>query len=102
MIVDFRKKDNVILPLAINQDDIEMVSKYKYLGTHIEKDFSWDTNTQTIVSKVNQRLYLLRKLKTCNIRKETLLLFYDSIRSSNQLSPSPVLSGSLVLPLKTK
>lgn len=79
MIVDFRKKDNAILPLAIDQDDIEMVSNYKYLGTHIDKDFSWNTNTQTIVSKVNQRLYLLRKLKTFNIRRETLLFFYDSI-----------------------
>ena len=29
MIVDFRKKDNVILPLAIDQYDIEMVSNYK-------------------------------------------------------------------------
>ena len=79
MIVHFRKKLNVILPLAVDPDEIEMVSNYKHLGTHIDKDFSRNTNAQTIVSRVNQRLYLLRKSKTFNIRKDTPLFFYDSI-----------------------
>ena len=56
MMVDFRKKDNITLPLVIDQDEIEVVSEYKYLGTYIDKDLSWNPNTQSIASKANQRV----------------------------------------------
>ena len=91
MIVDFRKKDNIISPLLIDHDEIEIVSEYKYLGTYIDKNMDWNTNTQKHFSKAKQRTYFLRNLKSFSVRKETLLFSY------NDSLIKPIISFSCLL-----
>ena len=60
-----------------------MVTEYKYLGTYIDKDLKWNTNTQKLVSKANQRVFFIRKLKSFNVCDEILFLyFYQSVIQS--------------------
>ena len=83
MIVDFRKVGiEEHEKLYIGGDDIERVSEYKYLGTIIDDKLNWNENTTKIQSKGNQRLYFLRKLKSFNVRSQTLVLFYQSVIQS--------------------
>ena len=58
------------------------MSEYKYLGTIIDEKLSWDENTKKLQSKGNQRLYFLRKLRSFNVRSQTLALFYQSVIQS--------------------
>lgn len=42
MIIDFRKNKNVISPVFINDQAVEVVEEYKYLGTIIDNRLSFD------------------------------------------------------------
>ena len=84
MIFDFRKVGKrEHEKIFIGGDAIEQVSEYKYLGTIIDEKLSWDENTKKLQSKGNQRLYFLRKLRSFNVRSQTLIaLFYQSVIQS--------------------
>ena len=103
MIFDFRKigKDNQET-ISIGGDTIEQVSEYKYLGTIIDDKLRWDANTKKIQSKGNQRLYFLRKLRSFNVKSETLALFYQSVIQSVMCFSSVAWFNSLTEKNKSK
>ncbi len=86
IIFDFRKVKTNIEPIIIQGTQVDMVTEYKYLGTYIDKDLKWNTNTQKLVSKANQRVFFIRKLKSFNVCNEILFLFYQSVIQSIVLS----------------
>ena len=67
MIIDFRKSKALPDPIIINDHTVQRVSTYKYLGIMLNNDLSWSNNTDYIISKLNSRLYCLRKLKKFNV-----------------------------------
>ena len=83
MIFDFRivgRGDHD--SISIGGEVIDQVPEYKYLGTVIDDRLNWDGNTSKLQSKGNQRMYFLRKLKSFNVRSQTLALFYQSVIQS--------------------
>lgn len=58
--------------------EVDKVSSYKYLGTVIDDKLSWVENTNLVLSKAQNRLYLLRKLKSFYVDKSILVMFYRS------------------------
>ena len=62
MIIDFRKSKALPDPIIINDHTVERVRTYEYLGVMLINDLSWSSNTIYIISKLNSRLYCLRKL----------------------------------------
>ena len=69
-------------PLLINDSTVEQVSTFKFLGTYVSNDLSWEFNSLSILSKARQRLYFLRKLKSFNVNKTILINFYRAIVES--------------------
>ena len=59
MIVDFRRQEHSPGKTIIHNNEVEIVSKYKYLGTIFDDKLKWDDNTEEIVKKGQQWLYLL-------------------------------------------
>ena len=59
----------------IHNNEVEIVSKYnyKYLGTIFDDKLKWDDNTEEIVKKGQQWLYLLRKLNYLLLTERFLL-----------------------------
>ena len=57
IIFDFRKIKNVMTPLRIRNEDVEIVNEYRYIGTYIDKDLNWNSNIQKMCGKANQGLY---------------------------------------------
>ena len=51
----------------------------KLLGVYLTNDLKWSVNTKNICKKVNQRLYLVRKLKQFGLQKEELITAWRSI-----------------------
>ena len=67
---------------TIHDQEVEIVTKYKYLGTVFDNKLRWDDNTEVIVKKCQQRLYFLRKLNLFSVDKTILNLFYKSFIES--------------------
>ena len=82
MFVDFRRQEHSPGKTIIHNNEVEIVSKYRYLGTIFDDKLKWDDNTEEIVKKGQQRLYLLRKLNYFSVDQKILTLFYKSFVES--------------------
>ena len=65
--------------LRLSDQLIQPVDKIKLLGVILTNDLKWTENTNNICSRVNQRLYLISKLKHFGLQKEELLTAWISI-----------------------
>ena len=80
MIFDYRKNGGTNnVPLYI---DVQQVAECKYLGVVIDNKLKWDSNTKVILSKGNQRMYFLRKMKALHVKSDTMFLFYQCVIQS--------------------
>ena len=76
MIIDFRKGEINHSPLVINNQTVERVDTFKFLGNTICSSLKWEVNTNHILSKAQQRLYFLRQLKKFGVSAEAMVSFY--------------------------
>ena len=60
MIIDFRKNKCTHDKIFIKDQEVETVSNYKYLGIHINDKLEWHTHINTVISRINQRIYFVR------------------------------------------
>ena len=86
VIFDFRKKCSPVDPVYIENEHVEIVEKYKYLGTYIRNDLKWYDNVEFQCKKAQKRLYFLRKLKEFKVDTKLLELFYKSVVESVAIS----------------
>ena len=83
MIIDFRTtKRQVPDPIFIDNEPIERVSEYKYLGFIIDDQLKGDANTDMVYKKCNQRLHFVRVLRNLHVDATILNLFYKSTLES--------------------
>ena len=83
LCIDFRRKcEDVPAPPLINGVQVERVNEYKYLGFIIDSKLSFNQNTSSIQAKCQQRLYVIRRLKSFHLNPKYLLLLYRSIIES--------------------
>ena len=74
-----RKLVNVSsLSVSIFDCDLDSVNEFKYLGITLASDFTWSDHVDYVISKVNQRLGLLRRIKHL-LPFTARLLFYNSL-----------------------
>ena len=68
--------------LTLDAENVELFSEAKLLGTIIQSDMKWNSNTSNIVRRANARMILLRKLAEFGATEEDLKIIYISyIRS---------------------
>ena len=82
VIFDFRNKPTELKPVVINGCEIEQVSSYKYLGVIIDNKLTWEEQAKSVNSKINKRMFFLRKLNSFHVDKTILELFYSSVIQS--------------------
>jgi hypothetical protein len=82
IVFDFRREKDDVLPSVIHGEAVEIVETYKYLGTVFDSQLKWEENTQCLVKRGQQRMYLLRKLKSFSVDTKILSLFYQSFIES--------------------
>ena len=78
LIIDFRRQQTLKQPKRIKLQSIEQVHEYKYLGTIIDDNLSWNSNTDHIYKKSQQRLHFLRCLRQFNVDTTLMTLFYQT------------------------
>ena len=78
LVLDARKTKNVFVSVKVNNESVEVVSNFKYLGSLIDNKLSFNDNSDLIYKKSQQRLYLLRKLRSFDVSRELLQIEYKS------------------------
>ena len=81
LVVDFRKQRTRSNPFSINETEVDIVDEYKYLGVHIDHKLNWTKNTEAIFTKGQSRPYFLRRLRSFNVCRTMLQMFYHSVVS---------------------
>ena len=81
--------------ISLNHNDLEVVDEVRLLGLIITSDLKWASNTNSMVSKANKRIWIVRRLKFLGAEVDDLLEIYTKqIRSVLELAvpgmePSP-------------
>ena len=78
MIFDFRANEYEHRAIEISGESVERVSDYKYLGVTVNERLDWCVHAENVLSKVNQRMYFVRKLNSFGIDKVLVSLFYQA------------------------
>ena len=63
-------------PVIIDNQQVEIVSSFQYLGSILDQKLTYKENTDKIYKKAHQRLFILRKLKSFNVSSHVLLSVY--------------------------
>ena len=83
MCIDFRKNQRCPKPVYIKVEAVERVDTYKYLGVVFDSKLIWKENINSVLKKVNSRIYCMRKLRSFGVNSDMPVTFYNSvIRSS--------------------
>jgi hypothetical protein len=59
--------------------EVERVTSFKLLGTWLDDNLKWDSNTEYLVKKARKQLYFLKLFKRYGAPTQDLLPFYCSI-----------------------
>ena len=78
LCIDFRRDPQVTRETVIDNQAVEIVSSYKYLGTVIDNKLKFTENTDMLHKKGQQRLFCLRKLARFNVDRSLMKMFYSS------------------------
>ena len=80
---EHRAKDASLLrPVTIKGESVEKVESFKYLGTVLDKNLSFSFHVDHVCKKANQRLFLIRKLRSFEVRVDILECVYRSLIES--------------------
>ena len=82
MFIDFNKHGGCRTATTIHGQPVEVVQEYKYLGTVMDDKLRFDSNTEVILKKCQQRQYFLRKLYSFGVSRKILNIFYTSFIES--------------------
>ena len=80
MLIGSNRKLVNISSMSLSSFDckLDSVSTFKYLGIKLASDFTWSDHVEHVISKVNQRRGLLRRIKHL-LPFTARLLFYNSL-----------------------
>ena len=82
MIIDFRITKNLMRQLEINDESVETVGPYKYLGFTIDNKLNGHAHVDVFCNKLNTRLFFLKRLKSFHVNESILKMFYQALIQS--------------------
>ncbi len=89
-------------PVFIHETSIKQVCFYKYLGIHMDDKLSWGIHVDAICSRVQQKLYFLRRLRIFRVEQKIMYLFYQAVIESIIRYGITVWFGNLTIQVKSK
>ncbi len=82
LVIDFGKSRPRPRPVSIRDDEVEIVGSYKYLGVWLDKELDWACNTDYLYKRGQSKLYFLRRLRSFNVCRKLLWMFYQTVVAS--------------------
>ena len=77
MCTDFRKNQRCPKPMYTKGQAVERVDTYKYLGVVFDSKLNWKENINSVLKKVNSRMYC--KLRSFGVNSDMLVTFYNAV-----------------------
>lgn len=77
MCIDFRRNPTVISPVVMDNQPVELVQQYKYLGTVIDNKMCFESQVDAVCKKAHQHMHFLRKLRSFNVDTVFMEMFYS-------------------------
>ena len=79
MCIDFRKNQKCPKPVYIKGEAVERVDTHKYLGVDFDSKLNWKENINSVLKKVNSRMYCMRKLRSFGVNSDMLVTLYNAV-----------------------
>jgi hypothetical protein len=79
LVVDPRRDAAPVDPVTIGGETVEIVDSFRYLGLTLDSKLSFKEHVKVTQGKCQQRLYVLRKLRSFDLAPNLLLNLYRSI-----------------------
>ena len=95
MIINFTQNYQFTTRLQLKDENIEVVDQMKILGTIINNKLTWDDNCKMLISKVNKRMLLLKKMLSFGATIEEMVHFWKIYCRSQIEQSSQLWSSSL-------
>ena len=67
---------------ALVIEGVVKVNEYKYLGTVLDNKLTFESNTNCIVKKCDQRMFCMLRQRSFGVSPKTLQMFYRSFIES--------------------
>ena len=80
MCIDFKKNQRCCKPVYIKGEAMEGVDTYKCVGVVFDSKLNWKENINSVLKKVNSRLYCMRKMRSSGVNM--LVTFYNAVKCS--------------------
>ena len=77
--IDFRKNQRCSKPVYIKGEAVERVDTYRYLGVVFDSKLNWKENINSVLKKVNSRMYCMKKLRSFGVNSDMLVTFYNAV-----------------------
>ena len=78
MVIDYSTSSYDHPCLLVNEEMVERVKEYKYLGIIIDDKFTFNKNIEALYKKVNSRMYSVRQLSKLRIDRKVMDIFYSA------------------------
>ena len=95
MCIDFRKNQRCPKPVYIKGEAAERVDTYKYLGVVFDSKLNWKENINSVLKKVNSRMYCMRKLISFGVNSDMLVTFCNAVICSSIMFGSVCWGGNI-------
>ena len=95
MCIDFRKNQRCPKPVYIKGEAIERVDTCKYSGIVFDRKLNWKENINSVLKKVNLRMYCTRKLRSFGVNSDMLVTFYNAVICSSIMFGSVCWDGNI-------
>ena len=76
ILIDFRKNPQPVPNLLIDDEPVERVSEYKYLGMVVDDKLVFDNNVTKIHKSCQSRIFCLQKLRNVGVNPLILQSYY--------------------------
>ena len=63
MIFVFWRSKTPVIESVVRGESVEIVHSYKYMATVFDDQLKWDLNSEEIIKRGQQRMFLLRKIR---------------------------------------
>ncbi len=82
LVISRTRQDVAVVPVSIESHSVEIVDNIKYLGTFFDSKLSFVDNTNYILKKCMQRLFLIQRISRFGVSQNILEIAYKSLVES--------------------
>ena len=79
LVIDPRRDSKQCNPICIDGEPVEQVVSFEYLGVTLDNKLSFCLHTTVVQKKCQQRLHVIRRLRSFYVDSDLLLRLYRSI-----------------------